>query len=199
MVPPPDAQTAFVVEGTVTGFAGRSLELQLNGADDLTIAADGSFVFPTPVETGTTYTVSVKSQPICPVRRCTLTNATGMIAGANTSVDITCEKPEQRLASGNWGEKSIRVTDDIAALANDASPVPRIITGANTQIQSSEVDPVASDGQRDILYMASGTSAEPFGYGLLVFKNASTLTGNVNYSTRITVANDTKFFGVPYY
>jgi hypothetical protein len=196
VIPPPDGQTAFVVGGTVSGFAGRNLVLQLNGGDDLTISADGSFSFPAPVQVGTAYTVTVKSQPICPVRRCTLTNATGMIASADASVDVSCEKPKQRLASGNWGEKSIRATDDIAALADNATAVPRILIGANTQIQSSEADSVAYDGQRDILYMASGKMTETYGYGVLVFKNASTLSGNTNYSTRIRVPNETQFFGV---
>lgn len=196
IAPPPDAQTTFTVGGTVTNFAGRDLVLQLDGGNDVTVTADGTFAFTTPLETGTSYTVTIKSQPICPVRRCTVVNGTGTIAGADATVDITCETPKQRLASGNWGGRSVRITDDVLGLPATATATPRIITGANTQITTSDIDSVAYDARRDIVYMATGTSSGTYGFGVLVFRNASTLDGDVNYSTRITVADETKFFGV---
>ena len=56
--------TDFSIGGTVTGLTGVGLELQNNGADDLVIAADGSFAFATTVVDSTTYDVTISGQPL---------------------------------------------------------------------------------------------------------------------------------------
>lgn len=84
----PPAET-FTIGGTVTGLSGSGLVLQLNGAQDLAISADGAFVFGTGLLDGESYVVSVLTQPAGQV--CTVSNGSGTIATADVSdVQITC-------------------------------------------------------------------------------------------------------------
>jgi hypothetical protein len=65
--------------------------LQNNGADSLSITANGSFTFPTPIPDGSTYNVTVLTQPSSPNQLCTITNGSGTVAGANvTNVAVNC-------------------------------------------------------------------------------------------------------------
>ena len=81
----------FTVGGSVSGLAGSGLVLQNNAGDDLTISANGVFTFPTPLNDGSAYNVTVASQPGMPNQFCSVTNGSGTLAGANvTNVQITC-------------------------------------------------------------------------------------------------------------
>jgi len=78
----------FTVGGTVSGLSG-SLVLQNNGANDLAIAADGTFVFSAALPTGSAYSVTVLTQPAG--QSCTVVNSTGTMSGANVaSVNVSC-------------------------------------------------------------------------------------------------------------
>jgi hypothetical protein len=79
----------FTVGGTVTGLSGSGLVLQ-NGGATLSVTAKGSFAFP-PVASGTTYDVTVATQPSSPTQSCTVTGGQGLVGGANvTSVQVAC-------------------------------------------------------------------------------------------------------------
>ena len=63
--------------------------LQDNGGDNLTVTANGSFTFATPVTDGGSYAVTVKTQPSG--QTCTVASGSGTVSGANvTSVAVTC-------------------------------------------------------------------------------------------------------------
>ena len=83
---------SFTVGGMVTGLqTGNSLELTNNGGDTLVVSANGMFTFNTALLDGSNYSVTVSSQPAEPSQTCTLTNASGTLAGANvTNVQISC-------------------------------------------------------------------------------------------------------------
>lgn len=86
---------SFAVGGTVTGLVGTGLVLQNNGEDDLAIAADGTFVFSTPIPHGEGYEVTVRSQPQNPVQVCTVANGNGTIQGADVdNVVVACSSGE---------------------------------------------------------------------------------------------------------
>jgi uncharacterized repeat protein (TIGR03803 family) len=78
------------VSGTVTGLlAGAQVTLQNNGADDLTVSDNTSFTFNTPVAFGSSYLVSIGTQPLNQL--CTVQNGTGSGVQANVSnVAIVC-------------------------------------------------------------------------------------------------------------
>lgn len=84
---------SFTVGGTVTGVVGTGLVLQNSGGDNLTITANGAFTFAHPVATGSTYAVTVLTQPTGPAQSCTVTPGTGSgTATANvTTVAVTCK------------------------------------------------------------------------------------------------------------
>lgn len=75
----------------VNGLAGSGLVLQLNGGGDLAIAADGSFAFLTQVADGAAYNVTVKTPPASPAQNCSISGASGVIAGGDVNdVFISC-------------------------------------------------------------------------------------------------------------
>ena len=83
--------SAYTVGGTVSGLAGTGLVLQNNGADALPITTISTFTFATPVPTGATYNVRVRTQPIDPAQTCTVRNGSGTISGANiANVTVIC-------------------------------------------------------------------------------------------------------------
>ena len=79
----------YNVGGAVSGLTGGTLVLRNNGGDDLTVTANGSFTFVTPVADGSVYDVTVFTQPAG--HTCSVSNGSGVIPGADeTSVAVTC-------------------------------------------------------------------------------------------------------------
>ena len=62
--------TQFSIGGTVTGLHGSGLQLQNNGGEVLSIAADGPFKFPTSLPNGAPYSVIVVTPPNTPTQSC---------------------------------------------------------------------------------------------------------------------------------
>jgi len=86
---------SFRVGGTLAGLAaGDTVVLQDNGGDNLMLTANGAFTFPTIVQSGSPYAVSVLTNPTAPVAQtCTLAAGTGSGNVGNSpvsSVQITC-------------------------------------------------------------------------------------------------------------
>src|SRR5690606_18126649 len=70
---------------------GSGLVLQLDGGETLPIAADGNFVFATPVESQADYLVTVAQQPAAPAQVCTIANGAGTGGDEDvTDVLVTC-------------------------------------------------------------------------------------------------------------
>jgi len=83
--------STYSIGGSVSGLVGSGLVLQLNAANDLAIAADGSFTFTAPLADGSVYTVSVLTQPTGPAQTCSIVNGSGTLAGADvTDVQVSC-------------------------------------------------------------------------------------------------------------
>ena len=79
----------YTVGGTLSGLTAGSIVLQDNHANDLTLSANGTFMFTTPLAQGTTYDVTVSTQPAGQV--CTLSGASGTVGAGNvTTVDVIC-------------------------------------------------------------------------------------------------------------
>jgi len=81
------ASNGYSIGGSVSGLAG-SLVLQNNGADSLTVNANGAFAFPARVASGSAYNVSVLTQPAG--QTCTLSGASGSAVGDVSTVAVTC-------------------------------------------------------------------------------------------------------------
>lgn len=82
---------SFTIGGNVSGLMGSGLVLQLNGASDLPVAASGAFTFPGKISTGSSYAVTVKTQPSSPTQMCTVMSGSGAVGTANVSnVSVVC-------------------------------------------------------------------------------------------------------------
>ena len=85
------ATDTFKVGGKVSGLVGSGLVLQNNGGDDYAVTADGPFQFVTALISGSSYAVTIKTQPTNPTQTCVLANATGNGTNANiTNVTVSC-------------------------------------------------------------------------------------------------------------
>ena len=82
----------YTVGGSLSGLAsGNTLVLQNNGSDDLSLSANGSFIFDTALVDGSSYAVTVLTQPTSPNQVCAVTNGSGTLSGANvTNVSVVC-------------------------------------------------------------------------------------------------------------
>ncbi|MCB1192996.1 MAG: hypothetical protein KDK90_21300, partial [Leptospiraceae bacterium] len=80
----------YTVGGTINNYTGTGMQLS-DGTNTINIPAGGTtFTFPV-LNSGTAYTVSVAGQPVSPWQTCSVTNATGTLAGANVSnVIVNC-------------------------------------------------------------------------------------------------------------
>src|SRR5579872_1129271 len=96
----PPAQ--YTISGTLTGLAAGSggLVLQYNGANNLSVKANGAFQFSTTITSGGTYNVSVLTQPSSPIQQCTVGNASGTATANVSNVVVQCAPPAQYTISG---------------------------------------------------------------------------------------------------
>ncbi len=78
------------VGGTVSGLSGTGLVLQNSDGDTLPITASGNFTFATLLVTGSTYDVTVQTQPSSPAQTCTITNGRGTIHANVTNIQVVC-------------------------------------------------------------------------------------------------------------
>jgi hypothetical protein len=68
------------ISATVSGLSGTGLVLQDNGADDMTISANGTVTFATAVANNGAYAVTVKTQPSTPSQTCVIVGGSGAVA-----------------------------------------------------------------------------------------------------------------------
>jgi hypothetical protein len=88
----------YTVGGSVSGLGtGKSVVLQNNAGDDLTVSTNGAFTFITAMASGVAYAVTVKSQPSG--QTCAVTNGAGAVGAANVT-DVTASCVDSVLAPG---------------------------------------------------------------------------------------------------
>src|SRR5580704_5686778 len=148
------------IGGTVTGLtkAGSGVILQDNGGDNLTVKANGSFVFATLVASGSAYAVTVFTQPSGPSQTCTVTNGAGTATASVTNVQVVCPAVFHTIGGnvvGLVGTNSGMVLqdnlgDNLTVSGNGAftfnTPIAdgstydvSVFVGANTQLQGCVV------------------------------------------------------------
>ncbi|MGA9523816.1 MAG: hypothetical protein WBV82_20310, partial [Myxococcaceae bacterium] len=87
---PPPRPGTFTLGGMVANLEGSGLRLNVNGAEELSVAPDTtSFTFPTPLSDGAPYTITVSQQPAGAT--CTVIGGTGRVPSASvTTVLVEC-------------------------------------------------------------------------------------------------------------
>jgi hypothetical protein len=78
------------IGGQVVGLLGTGLTLQDNGTDNLTVPVAGPFTFAKALPIGSTYAVTVATQPTSPAQTCTVTNGSGTANANIGNIQITC-------------------------------------------------------------------------------------------------------------
>ncbi len=142
-VAPPAA--TYTVGGAVSGLTGSGLVLQDNGGGDLTVAGDGSFAFATPLASGATYDVTVKSQPTVPGQTCSIANGTGTVVDANvSSVAVTCVGFAPRFAYVTNENSATVVAYAVDAASGALTPVANGSSAAGSKPRTVVVDPTGS-------------------------------------------------------
>lgn len=103
----------YGVSGNVSGATG-SLTLQLNSANDLSVAGPGSFNFSSQLQSGVAFTVGVLSPP--PGQVCTITNGSGVISSASASdISINCVTRPHFLYQQNFATIAVNNVNPITA------------------------------------------------------------------------------------
>jgi len=77
------------ISATVSGLSGTGLVLQDNGADNLTVSANGTVTFAKAVANNGAYAVTVMTQPSTPSQTCVIVGGSGT-ATANVMVQVNC-------------------------------------------------------------------------------------------------------------
>ncbi len=97
----------YTIGGTVSGLSGTGLVLQDNGDDNLPISANGPFTFAKPVAGGSTYNVTVLTQPSNPTQNCVVTNGSGTAYANVTNVQVACTTPAAACTGAPTGHESM--------------------------------------------------------------------------------------------
>ncbi len=160
-----DVTPTYSVGGNVSGLTGTGLALQNNGADTLSVTADGAFTFTTALADGSAYVVTVSSQPTG--QSCSVSNGSGTIATADVSnVAVTCVAVATYSVGGNVSG----------------------LTGAGLILRNNSTDPlaVAADGAFTFATeLADGSayvvtvSSQPTGQTCTVSNRSGTVTADV--------------------
>jgi large repetitive protein len=174
------AQT-FTISGTLTGLgAGSQVVIEDNGADTLTLSANGTFSFTTPVMLNGTYTVTVATQP--QDATCTVQQGTGSGVTANvTNIALQCSANTFTISGTVAGLASgVQVTLD----NNAADPLVLSDNGAFTF-----ATPVAETGAYNVT-----VGSQPTGQSCSVINGqGSQVSADV---TNITVSCSTDTFTI---
>jgi uncharacterized repeat protein (TIGR03803 family) len=180
----------YTVGGTVSGLTAGGLVLLDNGADTKTLAANAAqFTIPTPVAYGSTYAVTVQTQP--PGLVCTVSNGTGpMGAGDVTNVAVACQKNTSILYFFQGGNDG---SDPLAPLLQAADGNfygTTYLGGAHGDGIVFEVTPA---GVESVLHTFSGSDGNNPEAGLIEdangnFFGATTNGGSLGFGTVYKIA-----------
>ena len=115
------------IGGTVSGLPiGSSITLQNNAANDVTINANGSFVFPNTLASNATYAVTVLTQPAGAL--CTVSNAAGT---TNSNGDDVNNVAVVCISSASiTGTVSGLAAGAFVTLANGSTTLPVVAVGS---------------------------------------------------------------------
>jgi alpha-tubulin suppressor-like RCC1 family protein len=82
---------SFTVGVNVSGLSGTGLVLQNNGGNNLPVSANGTSTFSTAINRGSSYNITILTQPSGPTQNCAVTNGFGAnITGNVTAIQVAC-------------------------------------------------------------------------------------------------------------
>ena len=117
----------YTIGGTVSGLAGQSLVLRNNGTNDLTVASNGSFVFSLPVNSGSSYAVTVVTQPAG--QTCTVGSGSGTANADVINVAVNCTNNAYTVGGSVSGLAS---NQTVVLLNNNVNSITVTVNGSFT-------------------------------------------------------------------
>ncbi len=106
-----DQTSSYSLGGTISGLIG-SVVLQDNSGNNLTVSANGSLTFSTNVASGSTYNVTVLSQPSS--QTCSVSSGSGTISGNVTNIAVVCSNNSYTVSGNTTGLTGSLVLQDNA-------------------------------------------------------------------------------------
>jgi hypothetical protein len=115
-----------MIGGMVSGLTGTGLVLADDSSDSLTVNTDGSFQFPTALTAGSSYSVSVLTQPAS--QFCSVSNGSGTVTETVTNVQIACTNTSGH-NEWTWVSGSLAV-NQLGIYGTKGSPAAGNVPGA---------------------------------------------------------------------
>ena len=206
VAPPPGCSSApsYTIGGSVSGLAsGTSATLLDNGGDSLTVSSNTSFTFPTALDSGAMYAVTVGTQPTG--ETCTVANGTGTVASSNiTNVSVACSSSVSGPA---------QVTDNETITVSDGETFPDVVDSEAITVTDSEVvraynaititpSPAtfnASNGNGYATYAYSVPFTATGGIGTLTLTESGALPAGLTFTgTALSGTPEVSSVGIPY-
>jgi hypothetical protein len=166
----------YTIGGTVSGLsASTSVTLLDNGTNSLTVSANGAFTFTTALASGTTYSVTVGTEPTG--ETCTVTNGSGTVGSANvTNVAVACSAAKTFTIGGTVS--GLSASTSVTLLDNGTNALTVSANGAFTF-----TTPIASGATYDVT-----VGTEPTGETCTV-TNGSGTVGSANVTNVAVVCS----------
>jgi Galactose oxidase, central domain len=176
------SDNTYNVAATVTGVNASGLVLQNNGADNFSVAANGTFNFNTPVASGSPYAVSIVSQAAG--ESCTVSNGSGTVLSSNVgSVTVNCVPnlyPISGILTGLLGGRSLILQDN----GTNSTTV-----SANGTVNFSNLVPSGSNYSVTVF-------SQPVGQNCSVTTGSGTVAGSAVSNVGIACSDNTFNIGV---
>ncbi len=122
--PPPPPPTQFAISGTLANLAAGSngVVLQNNGGDNISLTANGTFLFATKITSGSAYDVTSMTQPSSPVQRCSVANGGGKASANVSNVRVECGHNEWAWMAGSQNINQIGTYGTLGSPASANTP-----------------------------------------------------------------------------
>jgi 6-phosphogluconolactonase (cycloisomerase 2 family) len=138
------------LSGTVNGLRGSGLAVAVNAGTPMPLVADGAFTLPVRIPVGSTYHVSVVTQPKAPSQTCVIANGDGQAGASNiSSVTVTCSTDRFTV-----GGSVIRLTGSGLVLQDNGGDDLRVSADGRFVFAT----PVGSGAAYDVTVLAQPTN-----------------------------------------
>ncbi len=113
---------------TVLGLwgTGGGLVLTDNNNDPLPVAANGIFTFPTRIQTGGNYSVTVLTQPVSPAQVCLVTGGSGTVMNGPANISVDCGHAEWAWMGGSTSYNQPGIYGTLGVPASNNIPGTRM-------------------------------------------------------------------------
>ncbi len=157
--------TTYPIGGTVSGLTGAGLVLQSPTNVNLAVSANGSFAFVSQQVSGSSYAITVLTQPSGPTQSCVVANGSGTIGtAAPTGITVTCTTSSFAVGGTVSGLTGLGLVlqnsagNDLAVAANGSFTFATPVASSGAYAVTVKTQPV-SPRQTCVVGSGSGTVA----------------------------------------